>query len=81
MGTSRAVTNAKNNVVWRWEGDAFGDVQLQVELVKMPLRFAGQYNQDPCRRIRAGRIAEINKQIVEFQRKLKLCEEIYGSKY
>lgn len=29
-------------------------------------------------KIRASRIAELNRQIIEFERKLRLCEERYG---
>jgi hypothetical protein len=27
LGTPRAISNSQNEVVWRWEGDQFGDVQ------------------------------------------------------
>ncbi|ENU18633.1 hypothetical protein F994_02760 [Acinetobacter bohemicus ANC 3994] len=44
LGTPRAISNNQNEVLWRWEGDQFGDVlpQSPVNLV-MPLRHAGQY--------------------------------------
>lgn len=40
------VTNVKKEVLWRWEGDAFGDVTPSIEKIKMPLRMAGQYKDD-----------------------------------
>lgn len=43
LGTPRAVTNAKNEKLWQWEGDAFGDVKPTINLINQPLRFAGQY--------------------------------------
>lgn len=43
LGTPRAILGANSEVLWRWEGDAFGDVAPQVANVKMPLRMAGQY--------------------------------------
>lgn len=48
LGTPRAVSDG-STVLWRWEGEAFGDSLPSEELVgksrklKMPLRFAGQY--------------------------------------
>ncbi|MDS7944268.1 RHS repeat-associated core domain-containing protein [Acinetobacter sp. V110_1] len=44
LGTPRAISDNQNQVVWRWEGDQFGDVlpQSSVNLV-MPMRHAGQY--------------------------------------
>ncbi|WP_131668266.1 RHS repeat domain-containing protein [Psychrobacter pygoscelis] len=46
LGTPRAVSNANNEILWRMEGDQFGDVQPSVEQVKLPLRHAGQYADD-----------------------------------
>ncbi|WP_131668269.1 RHS repeat domain-containing protein [Psychrobacter pygoscelis] len=46
LGTPRAVSNANNKILWRMEGDQFGDVQPSVEQVKLPLRHAGQYADD-----------------------------------
>ncbi len=43
LGTPRAVLNAKNEKLWQWEGDPFGSQLPQIEMVKMPLRHAGQY--------------------------------------
>ncbi len=43
LGTPRAVTNSNSETLWKWEGDAFGSQSPQVEMVKMPLRMAGQY--------------------------------------
>jgi RHS repeat-associated protein len=44
LGTVRAVSqpNTANTVVWRWEGDQFGDVMPTGNLI-MPLRHPGQY--------------------------------------
>ena len=44
LGTPRAISNNSNQVLWRWDGDQFGDVlpQSSVNLV-MPIRHAGQY--------------------------------------
>lgn len=44
LGTVRAVSqpNTANTVVWRWEGDQFGDVLPTGNLI-MPLRHPGQY--------------------------------------
>ena len=43
MGKPRAVTDKDNAVLWRWEGDAFGDITRQIDAIEMPLRMAGQY--------------------------------------
>ena len=43
LGTPRAVTDKNSTVLWRWEGEAFGDVKPQVETIKLPLRHSGQY--------------------------------------
>lgn len=42
LGTPRAISNSQNEVVWRWEGDQFGDVQPTGNLT-FPIRHAGQY--------------------------------------
>ncbi len=42
LGTPRAISNSANQVVWRWEGDQFGDV-LPTGSLNFPLRHAGQY--------------------------------------
>ncbi len=46
LGTPRAVTDKNKSVLWKMEGDQFGDVQPQVAEIKMPLRHAGQYADD-----------------------------------
>ncbi len=46
LGTPRVVTDKNKSVLWRMEGDQFGDVQPQVAEIKMPLRHAGQYADD-----------------------------------
>lgn len=43
LGTPRAISNNQNNVVWRWEGDQFGDVIPTGTLI-FPIRHAGQYH-------------------------------------
>lgn len=51
LGTVRAVSlpNANNTVLWRWEGDQFGDVlpnedmDANGQILTMPLRHPGQY--------------------------------------
>ena len=43
LGTPRAVSNASSEILWRWEGDAFGNVNPQVSSITLPLRHAGQY--------------------------------------
>lgn len=51
LGTVRAVSlpNASNTVLWRWEGDQFGDVlpnedvDANGQILTMPLRHPGQY--------------------------------------
>jgi RHS repeat-associated protein len=42
LGTPRAISNSQNEVLWRWEGDQFGDVQPTGNLT-FPIRHAGQY--------------------------------------
>ena len=42
LGTPRLATNAAQQVVWRWEGEAFGDSQATGS-VTINLRFPGQY--------------------------------------
>ncbi|MBJ8439766.1 RHS repeat protein [Acinetobacter junii] len=42
LGTPRAISNSQNEVLWRWEGDQFGDVQPTGNLT-LPIRHAGQY--------------------------------------
>lgn len=42
LGTPRAISNNTNQVVWRWEGDQFGDV-LATGNLTFPIRHAGQY--------------------------------------
>lgn len=42
LGTPRAISNSQNGVIWRWEGDQFGDVQPTGNLI-FPIRHAGQY--------------------------------------
>lgn len=42
LGTPRAISNNNNEVVWRWEGDQFGDV-LPTGNLTFPIRHAGQY--------------------------------------
>lgn len=44
LGTPRAVTDKDNAVLWRMEGDQFGNVSPQISTIKMPLRHAGQYH-------------------------------------
>ncbi len=46
LGTPRAVTDKNKSVLWKMEGDQFGDVQPQIVEIKMPLRHAGQYADD-----------------------------------
>ena len=46
LGTPRAVSNARGEILWRWEGEAFGVDSPTLAKVKMPLRFAGQYADD-----------------------------------
>ena len=47
--TPRLATDASSEVVWRWEGQAFGEADAQNdvdgngELVEINLRFPGQY--------------------------------------
>ncbi|ESK54053.1 hypothetical protein F990_03009 [Acinetobacter tjernbergiae DSM 14971 = CIP 107465] len=44
LGTPRAISNNQNQILWRWEGDQFGDVLPQSSVnLAMPLRHAGQY--------------------------------------
>lgn len=49
LGTSRAVTDTANTVVWRWDGEAFGsstpneDPDGDGQLFVLNSRFAGQY--------------------------------------
>jgi RHS repeat-associated protein len=51
LGTPRAVSKG-NTVLWRWEGDAFGNskpnetVAGMLHPLAMPLRFPGQYHDD-----------------------------------
>ena len=42
LNTPRLATNAQGQVVWRWEGTAFGDTQ-PTGTVTVNLRFPGQY--------------------------------------
>lgn len=42
LGTPRAISDNHNQIVWRWEGDQFGDV-LPIGNLIFPLRHAGQY--------------------------------------
>lgn len=42
LGTPRAISNSLNEVLWRWEGDQFGDVLPSGNLT-FPIRHAGQY--------------------------------------
>ena len=42
LGTPRAISNNQNQVVWRWDGDQFGDV-LPTGTLTFPIRHAGQY--------------------------------------
>ncbi|MGC3818661.1 RHS repeat-associated core domain-containing protein [Acinetobacter sp. G11] len=42
LGTPRAISTNSNQVVWRWEGDQFGDVLPTGNLI-FPIRHAGQY--------------------------------------
>lgn len=46
LGTPRAILGANSEVLWRWEGEAFGADSPSVASIKMPLRFAGQYADD-----------------------------------
>ncbi len=46
LGTPRVVTDKNKSVLWRMEGDQFGNVQPQIEKIKLPLRHAGQYADD-----------------------------------
>ena len=41
MGTPRAISNNSNQVLWRWDGDQFGDV-LPTGTLTFPIRHAGQ---------------------------------------
>ncbi len=43
LGSPRVVTDKNKSVLWKMEGDQFGDVQPQISSIKMPLRHAGQY--------------------------------------
>ncbi len=49
LGTPRVATNQADRVVWRWQGDAFGntaaesDVDSDGQAANINLRFAGQY--------------------------------------
>ncbi|MCH7335326.1 RHS repeat-associated core domain-containing protein [Acinetobacter sp. NIPH 2699] len=42
LGTPRAISNNQNEILWRWEGDQFGDV-LPIGDLTFPMRHAGQY--------------------------------------
>ena len=42
LGTPRAISNNSNEILWRWEGDQFGDV-LPTGNLTFPIRHAGQY--------------------------------------
>lgn len=42
LGTPRAISTNSNQIVWRWEGDQFGDVLPTGNLI-FPIRHAGQY--------------------------------------
>ena len=42
LGTPRAISNNSNQVLWRWDGDQFGDV-LPTGTLTFPIRHAGQY--------------------------------------
>lgn len=42
LGTPRAISNNQNQILWRWEGDQFGDV-LPTGNLTFPIRHAGQY--------------------------------------
>ncbi len=44
LGTPRAVTDKAGQMLWQWEGDAFGTTAPQIEAVELPLRMAGQYH-------------------------------------
>ncbi|MCH7333683.1 RHS repeat-associated core domain-containing protein [Acinetobacter modestus] len=42
LGTPRAISNYQNQILWKWEGDQFGDV-LPTGNLTSPIRHAGQY--------------------------------------
>ena len=42
LGTPRAISNNQNQILWKWEGEQFGDVLPTGNLV-FPIRHAGQY--------------------------------------
>ncbi len=52
LGTPRVATNQADRIVWRWQGDAFGntaaesDVDGDGQAVNINLRFPGQYYDD-----------------------------------
>lgn len=46
LGTPQALSDSQGRVVWRAEFSAFGEVASEINEVKNPLRFPGQYENE-----------------------------------